>query len=164
MNKNILLINFIDLTYKEKVMVLNWRNHTHIKKWMYTNSDISIETHLAFIQGLKEKKENKYFLIKQDEEFLGVIDFTNFNKIENSIYFGLYANPEIKIPGIGRILEKTSIEYAFNILNVAILKLEVFSENKQVRNLHKKFHFIETTQKVINNKDVICMELKNENK
>jgi len=44
------------------------------------------------------------------------------------------------------------------------LKLEVFSDNKLVINLHKKFNFKETEVKVVNNKEVICMELKNENR
>ena len=41
--------NFIDLSYEEKLMVLNWRNDERIKKYMHSNHNISIENHLSFI-------------------------------------------------------------------------------------------------------------------
>ena len=69
-----------------------------------------------------------------------------------------------KVLGVGRILEQISIDYAFDVLKVNGLQLEVFADNIQVRNLHKKFNFKETGTKMINNKEVICMELKNENR
>jgi len=162
MNENINLINFVDLTLDEKKMILSWRNHPSVKQWMYGTNDITLENHLAFIESLKNSKDKLYFVVKQDDQYIGVIDFTELNNPE--LYFGLYANPDTKIAGIGRVLEKISIDYAFNMLKKDTLKLEVFSENIQVRNLHKKFKFIEAGTKIINNKEVICMELKNENR
>jgi UDP-4-amino-4,6-dideoxy-N-acetyl-beta-L-altrosamine N-acetyltransferase len=162
MDESINLINFTDLKLDEKKMILSWRNHPNVKEWMYDSNDIPIENHLSFIESLKDSKDKQYFIVKQDKEYIGVIDFTEINNPE--IFFGLYSNPNAKIAGVGRILEKVCINYAMNILNVDTLKLEVFSDNIQVRNLHKKFNFKETGKKIINNKEVICMELKNENR
>ena len=162
MNENINLVNFIDLTLDEKKMIISWRNHLSVKQWMYSTNDITLENHLAFIESLKNSIDKLYFVVKQNSEYIAVIDFTEINNPE--IYFGLYANPNVKIMGIGRILEKLCIDYAFNILKIDTLKLEVFTDNIQVRNLHKKFNFKETGTKTINNKEVICMELKNENR
>jgi len=162
MNENINLVNFINLTLDEKKMIISWRNHPSIKQWMYHDNDIMLENHLAFIESLKKSTDKLYFVVKQDSEYIGVIDFTELNNPE--IYFGLYANPTVKIAGVGRILEKICIDYAFNILKINTLKLEVFTDNIQVRNLHKKFNFKETGTKTINNKKVICMELKNEDR
>jgi len=156
------LINFTELSYDEKLMVLEWRNHPDIKKWMYTTENIKKEAHLKFIVSLKNNKNKLYFVVKQKNKYLGVIDFTELDS--QSIYFGLYANPDIKMVGIGRILEKISIDYAFDILKKDSLKLEVFSSNRQVINLHKKFNFIEIETKIVNEKEVICMELARENR
>jgi len=160
--KNSVLINFINLTSNEKEMVLAWRNHPNIKRWMYTQEDISLENHLNFIKSLENNNEKLYFLVKKEDEYIGVIDFTDLHN--SHIYFGLYANPMTKVLGVGRILEQISIDYAFDVLKVNGLQLEVFADNIQVRNLHKKFNFKETGTKMINNKEVICMELKNENR
>lgn len=164
MSNNINLINFIDLTLEEKKMILSWRNHPSIKRWMYNNDDILLENHLNFIETLKSCADKLYFLVKQNSSYIGVIDFTNINKESKSSEFGLYANPFEKVAGIGRILEECCIKYAFEILKLDKMMLEVFSDNVQVRNLHKKFNFKETTVKTVNNKEVICMELKNEDR
>lgn len=155
--ENIKLINFIDLSLEEAKIVLSWRNHSSINKWMYTQDEILLEKHISFINSLKTKEDSVYFLVKKNDDYIGVVYFTNL--IEKDIYFGLYSNPNNKIAGIGRVLEEFSIDYAFNTLKVEKLKLEVFEDNIQVRNLHKKYNFKEIGEKVVNGKKVICMEL-----
>ena len=72
--------------------------------------------------------------------------------------FGFYANPFVKIMGVGRILELVSLYFAFKELKLDKLTLEVFSDNKQVVNLHKKFGFEIVREKIENSKKVFCME------
>ena len=138
-------------------MILEWRNHPNIRKWMYNQKEISFESHLNFIESLKNSKDKIYFLVKVDKKYIGTLYFTDINYQNKSIYFGLYSNP--KITGIGKILLKTIIDYAFNTLNMNTLKLEVFDTNKKALNLYKKFNFKEIEKKIINNKKVIVMEL-----
>ena len=57
---NIKLINFIDLSQEEKMMILEWRNKIDIQKWMHTQNDISLEEHLDFINSLKTIKDKLY--------------------------------------------------------------------------------------------------------
>lgn len=154
------LINFIDLTLEEKKMVLLWRNHKEIKQWMYNTDDISIENHLKFIESLKNAIDKLYFLVKQDNEYIGVIDFTNITN--KSSDFGLYSNVDLK--GAGKILLENICNYAFNTLKLEILKAEVFGDNEKAIYLYKKFNFQEIDKKIVNNKKVICMELKYENR
>ena len=160
--QNIKLLNFIDLKLEEKEMILKWRNHPEIRKWMYNQDEIKLEEHLNFIESLKSRKDKLYFLVKKEDEFIGVIDFLDLDKKE--IFYGIYSNPNSKIMGVGRILNEISIDFAFNSLKAHKLKLEVFEDNIQVRNLYKKYKFRETSQKYVNNKKVICMELENENR
>ena len=157
------LKDFIYLSNEEVMMVLDWRNNENIRKWMYDSDCIPKKNHLKFIESLKKNEMKKYFLVLREEKYIGVIYFINIDD-GNSTEFGLYSNPDIKIPGIGRVLEKICIEYAFDILKVKKLKLEVFEDNKQVINLHRKFNFKEVSTMVMNNKKVLCMELKNEDR
>lgn len=157
---NFELTNFYDLNHNQKSMVLEWRNNENIKKWMYGSSNISKKDHFDFCDSLQNDNNKRYFLVSKDHEYLGVVYFTGITEEETC--FGLYANPETT--GVGRILESISIKYAFDILKVKKLSLEVFSENKQVANLHKKYNFHVSCEKTVNNKKVICMELKNENR
>ena len=164
MNNTIKMINFTDLTHSEKYKVLEWRNHPEIKQWMYTQEDISLENHLQFIESLKDTNDKLYFLVKKDNDYLGVVDFYNIDYEKQVCEFGLYANPNSKVPGVGRLLEKVCIDFVFDTLRLKKLKLEVFSNNLQVRNLHKKFNFKEIDKKTVNQTEVICMELINEDR
>ena len=157
---NITLINFVDLTIEEKKMVLSWRNHPDIKRWMYTDSDISLENHLNFIDSLKDRKDKLYFLVKKDDEYIGVINFTDIKA--ESLEMGIYSRPSAK--GLGSILLETIIEYAFDTLKVKRIFAELFSENSKAYNLYKKYGFNEIGKNNINNKEVIRLELKNENR
>ena len=157
---NIRLINFIDLTLKEKKMILLWRNHPKIKQSMYNNKNISLKNHLSFIDALKYKNDKLYFLVKKGSKYIGVIDFTNIAK--DTSEFGLYSN--IYLRGVGRLLLNTICEYGFNTLKLNKLIAEVFQKNKKAIHLYNKFNFKEVSKKIVNEKEVICMELSSENR
>ena len=159
--ENIKLLNFIDLELEEKEMILKWRNHTDIRKWMYNQDEITLDEHLSFIDSLKSRKDKLYFLLKKEDEFIGVIDFTQLAE-EISVHMGIYSNPNIK--GNGKILLNKIIDYSFNDLKVKKIFSEVFAENNKAHNLYKKFNFKDISEKIVNNKKVICMELENENR
>ena len=156
--KEIKLINFIDLIYDEKKMVLEWRNNQNIKKWMYTQDDINLESHLNFIDSLKNSKDKLYFLVKKDNIYIGVIYFTQI-KPNESLHMGIYTNPDLK--DYGKILLETIIYFSFEILKVEKIFSEVYFENERAFSLYKIYGFKEYSYKIVNGKRVICMELRN---
>ncbi len=160
MRTNVELIHFIELSNDEKKMVLKWRNHSNVKKWMYNTENILLENHLNFIKTLANQKDKIYFLVKSHQKYIGVIDFTNITSIDCE--FGLYTN--IAFKGYGKLLLTTIIEYAFNALHLQKLKAEVFVKNERAISLYKKYDFSAITKKIVNNREVLCMELKNENR
>jgi UDP-4-amino-4,6-dideoxy-N-acetyl-beta-L-altrosamine N-acetyltransferase len=159
--KDIKLINFIDLSQEEKMMILEWRNKIDIQKWMHTQNDISLEEHLDFINSLKTIKDKLYFLVKKDNIYIGVIDFTQI-KPNESLHMGIYTNPDLK--GYGKILLETIIYFSFEILKVEKIFSEVYFENEKAYLLYKSYGFKEYAEKIVNNKKVICMDLNNKGK
>ncbi|WP_373032493.1 UDP-2,4-diacetamido-2,4,6-trideoxy-beta-L-altropyranose hydrolase [Sulfurovum sp.] len=156
------LINFIDLSLDEKRMVLTWRNNPNIRKWMFSQEIIEIKDHLAYVNSLNKREDRLYFLVKQEGQAIGVIDFTNIDYQKRSTEFGIYANPELK--GVGQILMKAIIDYAFNSLKVKTLISAVIEENLPAIKLYKRYDFKEVEIKKVDNKNIIYMELKNENR
>lgn len=152
------LINFTQLSHDEKLMVLEWRNHLSVRKFMFGHEPIALENHLAYIKTLYEKEDRLYFLVKKDSEPIGVIDFTDIDHENSRVYIGLYAKPLLR--GMGDILMETTLEYAFNTLAVRSVTCEVFEENHSAVKLYKRFNFKEH----IKRNNIIVMELKNENR
>ena len=137
---NIKLLNFLYLTKKEQFMVLKWRNRTTIRKWMYTSEIISQENHFNFLKILKNDQNKKYFLLQQDNSYIGVIYFTNIDFEEKNAEFGLYSNPELY--GLGHILQEVICIYAFNYLKINTLIAKVLKNNYSAIKLYQKFKFI----------------------
>ncbi len=132
------LINFTKLTLDEKKMILEWRNSDAIKKWMHNRDTISLESHLEFIDLLNSRDDRIYFLVKNENNFFGVVDLTKIKK-EKSAEFGIYANPKLK--GYGSLLMNQIIEYAFDELNLKKLNSNVYENNLKAIYLYKKFNF-----------------------
>ena len=146
-----MLKNFIQLNYDEKLMILEWRNHSETSKFMI-NKKVELKEHLNFINSLKENKTKLYFLVDD----IGVIDFTNITDKKADI--GLYKNPNKQ--KVGSVLMKHIIDYGFNVLGLEKLILYVYKNNQKAINLYKKFNF-----KIVNKKDnLLKMELLNANR
>lgn len=118
------LINFTDLTDEQILMVLRWRNDERIAKFM-KNKSVSEQEHRKFIANLKNDETKRYFLVKENNDYIGVIDFVDI--AADSCEFGIYANPELK----GKILMQTIAEYAAKTLKVGELKSCACNENKK---------------------------------
>ncbi|MBD3807229.1 MAG: UDP-4-amino-4,6-dideoxy-N-acetyl-beta-L-altrosamine N-acetyltransferase [Epsilonproteobacteria bacterium] len=157
--KDIILTNFRDLSFDEKIMVLGWRNHPNIKKWMYTQEDISLENHLKFIDSLKSNKDKLYFLLKESGEYIGVIDFYNFK--DNSCDIGLYQNPNLK--GRGQNIMNTICKYAFGCLKLKSIFAEVILSNAKAYDLYHQFGFKIVKELNVKKHNIYRMELINEN-
>lgn len=89
-------------------MVMEWRNHNDIKEWMYSQEDISIESHLNYIGSLELLIEKQYLVVKQNGAYIGVVDFIDIGLTnDKQSYFGLYANPIQKTPGGGSHIRRS---------------------------------------------------------
>ncbi|CAM4131714.1 UDP-4-amino-4,6-dideoxy-N-acetyl-beta-L-altrosamine N-acetyltransferase [Campylobacter armoricus] len=130
----IFLKDFNDLTQKEIKLVLKWRNDENIAKFMKTQN-ISLKEHLHFLTNLKSDKTKKYFLVYDDKDTIGVIDFINIT--QTSCEFGLYGIKK----GVGKILMQEIKNYAFSVLKVQTLNACVFKENIKALNLYLKHGF-----------------------
>lgn len=136
------LINFTQISYKQKMMILMWRNDERVSKFML-NKSVSKAEHLKFIQSLKTRIDKLYFLVKDDDISaengggIGIIYFTDICK--DSCEFGVYANPSLK--GVGKVLMQGVIDYAFCVLNVKILSAKAYKSNEKALALYAKFGF-----------------------
>ncbi|HIC44810.1 MAG TPA: UDP-2,4-diacetamido-2,4,6-trideoxy-beta-L-altropyranose hydrolase [Sulfurimonas sp.] len=151
------LINFTDLSLDENELVLSWRNNGSIRKWMYNTNIINLKDHLNYIDSLHTKKDRLYFLVKQNNKPIGVIDFTNITK--DKAEFGVYSNPTVR--KVGNTLMHEIINYAFNTLRLHSLVAGVFKDNTTALNLYKRYLFTQEKIELINNKELIYLELRN---
>jgi UDP-2,4-diacetamido-2,4,6-trideoxy-beta-L-altropyranose hydrolase/UDP-4-amino-4,6-dideoxy-N-acetyl-beta-L-altrosamine N-acetyltransferase len=151
------MCNYINLDENDKILTLHMRNHPEIKKWMHNRDSISNKNHFNFIKSLENRIDKRYFLVKQKNNIIGSINFSEID-LYNSVEFGIYTNPFLQLKSAGRILEAIVSQYAFFELNVNKIKLEVFSNNKRAINFYNKCGFEFINAKKVNYKNIMCME------
>lgn len=125
------LLDFTTLTKEEHQLILAWRNSENVSCYMHTKS-ITLEEHLAFVERLKQTSQKNYFLVKKDNNYIGVIYLVD-------TFLGLYANPEKQ--KVGDILLEQIISFAFDKKQLSSLKAEVYKENLKAIKLYKRFGF-----------------------
>ncbi|MFN3711888.1 MAG: UDP-4-amino-4,6-dideoxy-N-acetyl-beta-L-altrosamine N-acetyltransferase [Alishewanella aestuarii] len=139
----VLLKNFINLDQEEREMVRRWRNHPEVRRWMYSDHEISQEEHARFIENLKRDEKNFYYLVYKGDIPIGVISLTRIDFKNRNAYWGVYSNPEEKIFGAGVVLEKAVLKLAFEMLKLHTLKLEVIEDNERAKSFYKNMGFLE---------------------
>lgn len=132
--------NFINLNEQEKEIVRNCRNNDSIREWCYLEHLISVEEHNNFIIRLEEDNRNFYWLVKNKDEYLGVINLTLVDFNNKNAYLGIYSNPHLK--GVGSSLMECLKKVAFDVAHLHTLKLEVIEDNKKALNFFKKAGFV----------------------
>ncbi|MBK2043934.1 UDP-2,4-diacetamido-2,4,6-trideoxy-beta-L-altropyranose hydrolase [Allofrancisella guangzhouensis] len=118
------LYNFTELNYDESVKVLSWRNDPLIRNNMYSTEEIKLSDHLRFIESLSNRDDKKYFVVRKENNDIGVVDFTQITP-SDSLHMGLYAKPGVK--GAGHILMNVIVDYSFKVLCVKRYMLRFLS-------------------------------------
>lgn len=142
--KGVEIENFLNISREKKEMVLDWRNHDSIRKWMYSDKIISLEEHTTFCNQLIEDNENFYWIAKsKDGNFVGIIYLNRTDFKNKHAYIGIYSNPFNEIKNKGYLLIRCIKNLAFEIAGLHTLKLEVIDNNQKAIDFYKKSGFNE---------------------
>lgn len=162
------LKSFPHLSDEERSMVLAWRNSDAVRPHMFTDHRISPEEHAAFIGRLRAGDDFYWLVIGADGCGAGVIYLNRVDRRNAHAYLGLYANPERRVSGTGRVLIGLLKRLSFETAGLHTLKLEVIADNGRAIELYRKSGFetegrlVEFVRKDGCWKDVVVMGIRNE--
>ncbi len=98
------VVNYIDMSLGESRKVWEVRNLPEIRKCMTQPDSFSFESHLKFVESLKNNKTKLYYSIFKADELVGSYDFVDI-KDGDSAEHGLYINPIFHNKGYGKTIE-----------------------------------------------------------
>lgn len=107
----------------------------------FSNTNFSFDEYRNFIHSLKFANDKVYLMVYKNNEFIGVILFTNI--IGDMAEFGVYKCPSVT--NVGDILMRELIKEAKN-LNIKKIVARALKENKKALYLYHKFGFITTVE------------------
>ena len=121
------------------LMVLEWRNHPDVRKFMYTSDEISYEDHKNWFAKSLQNPMVHILIFEKDATPLGFLKICE--KPDGSTgEWGFYMAPAAP-SGNGLLLGQTALSYAFRNLKFHKLCGEAFSDNLASIRFHEKLGF-----------------------
>lgn len=138
------LIDYTALDAQTSKDVLAMRNHPDIRKWMHDKQVISASEHQRFLQALAHDKAKQYFILRTNDAILGTFNFVGIDREQATSSFGLYANPQLTIPGLGKALMDVAVQYAKDERGLKTLQLHAITDNRRAIEFYHKCGFRQT--------------------
>ena len=151
--------NFISLSEEEKKMVLEWRNHINIRKWMYSDEPIEIKQHMDFIKSLNQREDCFYWLVSKEEKNIGVFSITKIDYENSNVESGYYLDPYNE-EGDGFLFIHALYQLMFEDLNVVSISGSMLATNKYAVLNALFLGFVINSEKVLGGKVFVCGEIK----
>lgn len=135
-------IELIALTEEDIELVRKWRNSPEVSQYMYTQEFITKEKQEKWFQKINQEKSSRYWIVKYENEKIGVASLTGIDKNNSKCYWGFYlGNTDIRGKGIGAKIEYNVLDIVFKEIKLNKLCGEVLSFNEKVVKMHEKFGF-----------------------
>lgn len=131
-------------------MLLSWRNSDRIRNVMLTDHEITWEEHYNWFKRNEHNNPPRNLIFEYQGTPIGYIGYTDYDEENKTCSPGCYLSDNIIIPiDAGMTLFVTTMDYAFKVLGMNMLRTEVFKYNKRVVKLDKLLGY-----RIIGEKDV----------
>lgn len=123
-------------------MVLAWRNHPQVKRYMLTSHNISEQEHQAWFDRASQDKARALLIYECMGKPLGFVQFSGVFDDQGAPW-GFYVSPQAP-KGTGRALGEAAVYYGFSQLGVKKILGEVMPENEASKRFHERLGFVRT--------------------
>ncbi|WP_425339375.1 UDP-4-amino-4,6-dideoxy-N-acetyl-beta-L-altrosamine N-acetyltransferase [Arthrobacter pigmenti] len=123
-------------------IVLGWRNHPEVQRYMYTQHEITSTEHRLWFKRLQESPLEHPLVLEAGAERLGYARIHIVDQLAGRAEWGFYRAPEAP-RGTGSDLCASVLQHAFGQLGLHKIWGEVVSTNEPSVALHRKLGFRE---------------------
>ncbi len=128
------------MTEADLETVLSWRNHKEVRRFMYTQHEISKEEHSRWFERASTDPKRHLLIYQLGNKALG---FVNIHEIASGgiADWGFYAAPDSP-RGTGSALGYAVLQHAFQTLNLHKLCGQTIAFNEHSIRFHMKLGFL----------------------
>jgi UDP-4-amino-4,6-dideoxy-N-acetyl-beta-L-altrosamine N-acetyltransferase len=119
--------------------VLAWRNHPDVRRYMYTQHEITLDEHQRWFERTLPDPKKHLLIFEVDQQPLG---FVNFTETSNGgiADWGFYAAPDAP-NGSGRQLGRAALSHAFDQLKLHKICGQALAYNERSIKFHQSLGF-----------------------
>jgi UDP-4-amino-4,6-dideoxy-N-acetyl-beta-L-altrosamine N-acetyltransferase len=119
--------------------VLAWRNHPDVRRYMYTQHEITLDEHQRWFARAQQDPRKHLLIFEVDMQSLGFVSFSEL-ACRGIAEWGFYAAPDAP-KGIGRQLGQAALDHAFIQLNLHKVCGQVLGHNERSIRFHQTLGF-----------------------
>lgn len=135
-------VRLVDADPVVQARIRELRNQPNVRKFMYTDHEITLEEHANWIKSLQGNKRQQVFAVVRDGIAVGLVSLNAINEQQKHADWAFYIDEALQGAGIGSVIELKLLDYAFNEAGLDKLNCEVLATNQPVIRLHEKFGFV----------------------
>lgn len=122
-------------------MVLSWRNHPDVRRFMFTQHEIGLEEHRNWFAKTSRDTSRCLLIVEEAKQAIGYVQFSQVSDggIAN---WGFYARPHAP-KGTGRKLGAMALNHAFGQLKLHKVCGQAIGVNQASIVFHKRLGFVQ---------------------
>lgn len=134
-----LLYQIRHMVHADLERVLAWRNHPDVRRFMYTQHEITLDEHQRWFERTLPDPKKHLLVFEVNQQPQG---FVNFSEVENGgiADWGFYAAPDAS-KGSGRQLGRAALNHAFTQLKLHKVCGEALAYNERSIQFHQSLGF-----------------------
>ncbi len=119
--------------------VLAWRNHLEVRRYMYTQHEISQDDHNLWYKRAQQDPCKHLLIYEANNQALGFVSISELGS-GGIADWGFYVAPDAP-KGCGSGLGRAALDHAFNRIRLHKICGQVLAFNKRSIHFHKSFGF-----------------------
>lgn len=132
-----MIINLRKITLEDQPMLMRWRQQPDVTRYMYTDPVLDMDHQLAWWHSVSQDPTRRQWIIQVDGVDIGFFNFYDIDRKNLHCGWGYYiAADGYQGKGIGKAVECSAYDYAFNELGMNKAWADVFDWNAKVIAIH----------------------------
>jgi UDP-4-amino-4,6-dideoxy-N-acetyl-beta-L-altrosamine N-acetyltransferase len=120
-------------------MVLAWRNHADVRRYMFTQHEIGLDEHRDWFDKANQDQSRRLLIVEEVNQAIG---YVQFSKVADGgvADWGFYVRPDVR-KGAGRKLGAVALNHAFGPLKLHKVCGQVIGTNQASIAFHQRLGF-----------------------
>lgn len=128
------------VTLDDLPLLLAWRNHPEVRRFMFTQHEISLDEHRNWFERANQDESRCLLIVEEELQPIGYVQFSKVAKGGVSDW-GFYVRPDAP-KGTGRKLGMTALNYAFGVLELSKVCGQAIESNHASIAFHERLGFL----------------------
>lgn len=127
------------MTLGDLPMVLEWRNHPEVRRFMLTQHEISLTEHTEWFNRAVKDATRRLLIVQENHNPIGYVQFSGVSP-GGIADWGFYTQPDAA-KGTGRKLGQSALDFAFGPLKLHKVCGEAIASNQASIRFHERLGF-----------------------